>query len=348
MVRPTKLPSVEHEFGLNGNFYASVRQTRFGVRGYTPTSIGDLLARFEFDLVGVGPQAGQTAFRLRYAYGQLGEFAIGQMESVFMDVDVLPNSIESWGPNGVVFFRNIQVRWMPIRGSTHLTVALERPGASGDAGSATDRVDLSNIHPRFPAPDLTAQYRRGEKWGYVQVSGILRYMAWDDLSTTTNLSGSAVGWGLSVSSNITLGKNDVVKGEVVYGEGVENYMNDAPVDVGAKNNPGNALTPFLGVALPVFGLTAFLDHTWNDKLTSSIGYSQLHISNSDAQLADAFRLGQYAIANVLYTPHKNFLVGVEAQWGQRQNNSDGFTSNDFRLQFTGKYSYGLTIGGGKQ
>ncbi len=51
-----------------------------------------------------------------------------------MDIDVFPNSLEYWGPSGMVFFRNIQIRWMPIKGDTRLTVALERPGASGDQG----------------------------------------------------------------------------------------------------------------------------------------------------------------------------------------------------------------------
>ena len=31
-----------------------------------------------------------------------------------MDLDVFPNSLEYWGPNGMVFFRNVQLRWMPI------------------------------------------------------------------------------------------------------------------------------------------------------------------------------------------------------------------------------------------
>ena len=33
-----------------------------------------------------------------------------------MDPDVFPNSLEYWGPTGMVFFRNVQVRWMPITG----------------------------------------------------------------------------------------------------------------------------------------------------------------------------------------------------------------------------------------
>ena len=33
-----------------------------------------------------------------------------------MDIDVFPNSIEYWGPAGMAFFRNVQFRWMPIKG----------------------------------------------------------------------------------------------------------------------------------------------------------------------------------------------------------------------------------------
>ena len=46
------------------------------------------------------------------------QFGAGQTWSPFMDPDVFPNSIEYWGPTGMVFFRNVQVRWMPIQRRT--------------------------------------------------------------------------------------------------------------------------------------------------------------------------------------------------------------------------------------
>ena len=349
MERPTQLPSYKDEYGKDGNFWASVRQTRFGIKANTPTAMGDLFARFEFDLTGVGALAGQTQFRLRYAYGQLGTVAVGQMESTFMDLDVFPNSIEAWGPDGMVFFRNIQVRWQPIDDKrSRFRIALERPGASGDAGLYSDRIELANIKPRFPVPDLTAQYRLKTDFGYVQLAGILGYMAWDQLtSDTVNLSGNATRWGLNLSSTINVMKADQIKAQVVYGEGMENYMNDAPLDIGVKTNFSNPTKPLLGVPLPVLGIMVFYDHTWNDRMTSSIGYSQVHITNSDGQLPSDFKMGQYALANVLYNPIKDLMFGVEVQWGQRQNNSDGWTANDTRIQFSAKYSYGMLFGGGK-
>src|SRR4029077_9291226 len=142
VVRPTKLPSFPKQFGEDGRWFSSVRQSRFGVRTSTPTDLGDLKTIFEFELFGVGVDAGQTTFRLRHAWGELGQFGAGQTWSPFMDIDVYPNSVEYWGPNGMVLFRHLQFRWMPIRNDrTQLTFAIERPGASADGGVYADRIE---------------------------------------------------------------------------------------------------------------------------------------------------------------------------------------------------------------
>jgi hypothetical protein len=347
VLRPTKLPSFEKEFGEDGNFYTSVRQTRLGFKAGAPTSLGELKTTFEFELFGTGVDAGQTTIRLRHAYVELGKFGAGQTWSPFMDIDVFPNSVEYWGPNGMAFFRNVQVRWMPIQGDTRLTIALERPGASADAGPYADRIELQNVKGQFPYPDLSAEYRYGADWGYVEVAGILRYMEWNDmLDDQYDLSGSATGWGVNLSSNLKLrGGKDVVRLSYVYGEGIENYMNDAPADLGVQLNPGNAVRPIEGKLLPVTGIVAFLDHAWNDKWTTAVGYSSLTIDNSDGQASDAFRKGQYALVNLMCTPVKDLMLGGEVQWGKRENFSDGWSVDDLRFQFSVKANFSTLIGG---
>ncbi len=341
VVRPTKLPSFKNEFAPSGNVYASVRQTRFGVKSSTRTALGDLKTLFEFELFGTGVDAGQTTFRLRHAYGELGQFGAGQTWSPFMDIDVFPNSLEYWGPNGMVFFRNVQIRWMPIRSdSGRLIFALERPGATGDQGIYAGRIELQGVKPRFNWPDFSWQGRLIRSWGYLQVSGIVRKIGWVDTNSDAfQLGGHAVGWGVSVSSNLNLGKNDVAKLEAVYGAGIENYMNDAPIDIGVKTNPGNAITPVKGEALPVLGLVSFLDHTWNKHFTSSIGYSMVNIENSNAQNPSDFHQGHYSLANLLYHPIPKVTIGGEFQYGRRVNVSDGFNYNDYRMQFSFKYDW---------
>lgn len=272
VLRPTQLPSYQGEYAPNGNVFASVRQTRFGVKSSTPTAVGDLNTIFEFELFGTGVDAGQTTFRLRHAYGELGQFGAGQTWSPFMDIDVFPNSLEYWGPNGMVFFRNVQIRWMPLRSSKgRITFAVERPGASADQGVYADRIELQGVKPRFNLPDFSWQARMIRDWGYLQLAGIVRKIGWVDTNNAVpNLGGHAVGWGLNLSSNLNLGTKDIAKLEVVYGAGAENYMNDAPVDVGIKNT-GSPAAPIRGVALPMLGIVSFLDHNWSEHFSSSIG-----------------------------------------------------------------------------
>lgn len=346
VVRPTKLPAFANQFGEDGHWFAGVRQSRFGVKSYFPTSLGELKTTFEFELFGTGVDAGQTTFRLRHAYGELGQFGAGQTWSPFMDIDVFPNSLEYWGPTGMVFFRNVQVRWMPIQGESRLTIAVERPGASADAGVVADRIELQGVRGRFPAPDISGEYRYGgQKWGYIEAAGIVRWMKIDDTNNDQfDLNQTLTGWGINLSSNVKFGK-DTLRLQYVYGKGIENYMNDAPVDVGAKANLGNAISPVEGEVLPLHGVVAFYDRTWSDKWTSSFGYSLIDIDNSDLQEASAFHRGEYALGNLLYYPAPNVMMGGEFQWGHRENFADGFTSDDYRIQFSFKYNFSVSIGG---
>jgi hypothetical protein len=346
VVRPTKLPAFPNEFGEDGHFYAGVRQSRLGVKGFIPTDVGEVKTIFEFELFGTGVDAGQTTFRLRQAWGELGAFGAGQTWSPFMDPDVFPNSVEYWGPNGMVFFRNVQARWTPWQnGDSNFMVALERPGASADQGAYAGRIELQDVKARFPLPDLSAHFRYAKDWGHVQVAGILRQMKWDDLNGDQfDLSGDATGWGINVSTNLKVSKH-VIRASVVYGAGIQNYMNDAPVDVGIERNLSNPRTPVVGKALPILGIVAFVDLNWNDEWTSTVGYSMVDIDNSDAQTDDAFKKGQYALANILYHPTAAVFLGPEVQWGKRENFRDGFTSDDFRIQFSAKYNFKLSLGG---
>jgi hypothetical protein len=348
--RPSKLPSFPDEFGRNGKTYAGVRQTRFGVKGAEQTPLGELRTHFEFDMFGVGTDAGQTTIRPRHFYGELGAFGAGQTHSPFMDIDIFPNILDYWGPNGMVFFRNVQVRWMPVRGDTRVTIALERPGSTQDPGILANRIEIQNIRARYPYPDLSGEFRyawnHGRVQGYVKASGIVRETKLDDLlrHNVTNLDDTVIGWGTSLSSNLKFGK-DVVRLQYVFGDGIENYMNDAPVDIAAKPVFGDRVRPIRGRALPLRSLVAYLDHSWSDKWTTSVGYSQLAISNTVLQAAQAFHRGQYATANLLYSPFEHLLYGVEGQWARRTNFGDGFHANDYRIQFSFRYNFSALIGG---
>lgn len=353
VVRPTKLPIYENEYGPDGNYFASVRQSRFGIKGFKPTSKGDIKTIFEFELFGVGPDEGQTTFRLRHAYGEFNNVGAGQYWSTFMDPDVFPNSLEYWGPNGMVFFRNIQLRYTPINGKNTVAIALEKPGGSRDPGVSVDDPVSPTLEPRFPLPDLTAHYRRTDDWGHFQAAGILRYAEIVDQSNNPlDQSQDIVGWGVNLSTNIKFSA-DTLKLQLVFGEAIQNYMNDGGVDVGATAIGSSNSSE----ELPLLGIVAFYDRTWSEHFTSTFGYSMVDIDNSAGQTAAAFRRGQYALVNLLHHPVEDIMWGIELQWGKRENKGDGQvetidgvsrlieSSDDLRVQLSFKYNFDTRVGG---
>jgi hypothetical protein len=342
VMRPTKLPSTPGEFGPDGSFYSSVRQTRFAFRSATTTRLGELKTRFESDLFGFGADAGQTTFHLIHAFAELGRFGAGQTASAFMDTDIVPLTLDYWGPNSRIFNFNIQVRYTPLLTDRHrIMVALDRPKGSADGGDYTHYIELENVQPRFLLPNLAAHYRRTFKDGHVQGGVLLKYLEWKDLNETTpyDLSGWDIGWGFSLSSRFQILKIMAIKAQAFYGEGIQNYVADAPTDVGLQSNPGSPTKPFIGKALPVAGAYLFTEWKWNSSLESTIGYSWEDIRNSDLQRPDAFQRGLYGLINLRYQPAPQVMAGIEYQHGKRDTNSDGFTAIGSKIQVSVRVNF---------
>jgi hypothetical protein len=255
--------------------------------------------------------------------------------------------LEYWGPTGIPWYRNVQLRYTAVQTDTsNLMFALTRPGASGDQGVYADRIELEGIKARFPLPDFAAAYKYTGDWGYVRTAGILRRINWDDTRDDAfDLAGDATGWGVNVSSNLKFGEGDVLRMQFTAGQGIQNEMNDSPVDIGIENNFSNPVTPVLGSPVPIVAYAVFLDHTWSKKFSSAIGYSAQDNDNTDGQAPDAFRVGKYALGNLLYYPVPNVMMGGELQWGVRENFSDGFDSEGFKIQFSFKYNFSWKLGG---
>ncbi|HUO91176.1 MAG TPA: DcaP family trimeric outer membrane transporter [Rhizomicrobium sp.] len=347
-LRPTKIPtdnSPAGVFGSNGQSLFSVKQSRFGVSGDLPVKggLGDIKFKFEFDLFGVGVDAGQTTFRLRHAYGEWGWLLAGQTNSVFMDGDVFPNTIDYWGPNGMVFYRNVQIRVTPWRTEhSHFAIAIERPGNDIDAGTIRqlDPVLGANIRNDEKLPDLTAHFYTSDTWGHFQFAAILRNVGFETIGTPHNEpKGSEIGWGINLSGHLNLLEKDRLLGQVVYGEGIANYMNDAQTDLAPRSLFPGDIRP---KAVPLLGIVAYYDHYWNDEWSTSLGYSLVQLYNTNLQEPSAFHKGQYASINLLYTPASDILIGVEGLWGER-NDFNGASGHDMRVQFSVKYNFGTTI-----
>lgn len=340
VMRPTQLPAYKNEYGSNGNIFFGVRPSMFQVMSFTPTKYGELMIYFAFDMFGSGKNAGETTFHLLYAYAEMGMLGVGRNWSLFSDIDGYPNLIEYWGPVGLSLCKNVQLRFIPLNGKNRLAFSLEQPGASADEGIYSDRIELSDVKPKFNLPDFAAEFRMTRYWGYAEIAAVLRKIEWIDLGNQPyDLSGKAWGWGLNLSSNLRINENNLLLLQCVGGKGIENLMNDAPVDIGIQNNFDNTLQPIKGVALPLFSFSCYLNHRWNKKWSSAAGYSAIHIQNSDGQNPEDFRNGRYASTNLIFTPLEYVMAGLELQWINRQNYSDGWSTSATKIQFSLRYRF---------
>jgi hypothetical protein len=351
-LRPSRIPTVEGQYGSDGQSIFSVRQSRLGIRGDGEMAGRDYEVKFEFDMYGVGGDAGQTTIRLRHAYARWGPILAGQTNSLFMDGDLFPNVVDYWGPNGMVFLRTPQLRFTFVNnGGWTAAVALEHATGDIDPGNIRliDDTLATNIRNNEELPDFTAMVRYQGDWGHVQLSGILRKIGYDTLGTVDNEpQGSELGWGVMLGGAFKWGLATLRVGGV-YGEGIASYMNDGGMDLA----PSAALliappifppppVPFnqLGEAeaVPLLGITAYLDLQWTPTLSSAVGYSLVEVENTNFQDPTAFHRGEYASANILWAPASRLLLGPELLWGQRTDN-DGASGDDIRVQFSFKLSF---------
>jgi hypothetical protein len=335
-LRPSKIPTVDGLYGSDGQAVLSARQSRLGAKANFPTDNGAVFAKFEFDMYGVGADAGLTTIRLRHAYGEWGNWLGGQTNTLFMDASVFPNVIDYWGPNGMAFIRNPQLRFTTTSDSRTFALALEHPGNDVDAGELRN-IDpsLANTVSHSMLPDLTAQMRFERGWGHLQIAGVLRRVGYETLGgPNSSPKGYRAAGGVDVTSNIKFRERDVLHLGVVAGKGIANYMNDGGTDLAAD---GTLARPE-AAPLPLLGTIAYLDHYWNDRFSSSLGYSRTQVDNADLQTADAYKSGQYASVNLLYYPTQKVYFGGELLWGRRDDNG-GANGEDFRFQLSAHYDF---------
>lgn len=337
-LRPSKLPTTVGGEGSDGQSIFSIRQSRLGVRGSFPVQGQLLITKLEFDFFGSGASEGQIAPNLRDAYGQWGEWLGGRTYTLFMDADVFPNVIDYWGPSGMVYVRNPQIRWTPVHtDSQSFSIALEKPSDDIDPGKIRliDPDRVANAQTDEKAPDLTAQVRQSGTWGHVQLAGLVRQVGFET-KTTANHEPSArkTGWGLDLTGALGVGTSGKFLFGIVTGQGIASYMNDGGTDMG----PEGTLADISAKLIPLTAFHVYYDHSWNDRWTSSVGYSQNQVDNSSLQTDDAFKRGQYCSVNLLTTPFKNFLTGAEYLYGAREN-KNGSSTHDNRIQVSMKYSF---------
>jgi len=320
--------------GKNGETVFSVRQTAISFKGFVPTQAGQLKTDLSLDLFNVG--GANTGFRLLHAWAEIGAFGVGQYETLFMNLDLFPNTIDYWGPSGMIFVRNPQVRYTPYRtDSARLAFSLEAPNSAVDTGKFALAGLGTGITGWTKYPDLVGKYSMNGGWGFFDLGGLVRSVGYKNTTAADGEpSGAKTGWGVTADGAVNVFGKDRVVTQVTYGEGIASYFNDGGVDLapaGGGVGSGAQLVKSIGMML-------YYDHYWSGQWSSSIGYSQHHQDNTGGQAFNAFKTGSYASTNLLWTPAKNVMWGGELLWGKKEQ-MDGGSGHDTRVQFTGQFKF---------
>jgi len=339
-LRPSRIPTTKGQFGSDGQSVFSVRQSRLGAKATGTLAGKPYEAKFEFDLYGVGVDEGQTTMRVRHAYASWGPFLAGQTNTLFMDGDIFPNVVDYWGPAGMVFVRNPQLRWtFWNKNGWKAAVAFEHATNDIDTGNLRliDESLASSIRNDEKVPDLTAQVRYSGDWGHVQLAAILRRVGYDTIDTVNSEpKGHQTGWGVDLTGSFKASLATFKLG-AVYGRGIATYMNDGGMDLGPNvtviPRPGTLVLVPSAEAVKLFGMMAYVDLNWSKQWTSSLGYSFDQVDNTNFQDTSAFHRGQYASVNLLWHPADGVFTGCELLWGRRTDN-DGKSGKDLRFQYS--------------
>jgi len=310
---------------LDNNFRLHAKQSRLWVKTWTPTDWGEFATHIEADFEGGdGNQlvSNSDHFRLRHAYGRLGNLLAGQTWSNFNTPWQWPATIDFNGTIGTSFIRQAQIRYTaPLGNGLSLAVSLENPESSGIClgGVLTCTTTSAQFAESTgglgtdPIPDVVARLEYGADWGTVAIAGVGRYMRFHD-STTPTVDDEEFGWGINVAAVLKLLSTTSVGFQGMYGHGMGRYALWG-VGAAAVKNP---FTGF-GDTNEFIGGNAWIQHSWTDNLFSvaAVGWGFI---DWDVNLAGRNKNVYSGHVNLQWQPVSRANIGIEYSIGHRETN----------------------------
>lgn len=303
------------------------RQSRLNVDVREATEYGPLRVFAEGDFFGGGGNQNATnssSFRLRHAFGELGNLVAGQTWSTFMDVAVIPDTLDFEGPNSELFVRQALIRWtQPLSDELSLAFAIENP--EGDFSNDND-LNLDRL------PDGVLRLRWEPDGGHLQTAFLARELRFDDGDEAD----SEFGYGLTLSGSLELPflhPKDLAAFQINYGDGIGRYI----TDLGGGGFDALVEDGQLDTT-QVFGVMVQGQHWWADDWRSTLAYGYLAADSPSGVADTTLEQSQYLAANLIWTPVPRVDIGVEYLWGQLET-EDGNSGTANRVQASVTYRF---------
>jgi len=333
----TVLPSIPSDKSDDGKkhpqTYLTARTSRFGIQTSTPSAAGNIGVRLEGDFNGPSYYQSETytnsvLFRLRHAYGTVGNFLVGQTWTTFLDLGAAPDTVDFNGPGSLALVRNPMIRYaLPLADGMNLALALENN--RGQQYGPDDRTQM--------IPDVHANFTMNGGWGHLSLRGVAQTYTRQVPDGADVKNKSKVGFGAAASGSAKFG-GDTLVAQVAGGPGIGRYMLNL---VGNEfGNAGGGITSKTHGFVTVNGedielWTAYAyhlgyTHVWGGGARSNIVWSQTFIQdpkiNDVAQGNSTQKEMMQAFVNTFFPLAKNAEVGVEYAFGQWKS----FGPNDIK------------------
>jgi hypothetical protein len=317
---------VPQQHGQNDNF--SARYSRIGLDTWTPTSCfgWNVHTFIEADFFNGPAQAvggGGNPFRLRFAFVDFGYFRVGQQNSVFMDSNAFPSTVDFAGPRGLLNQRRPGIRvTVPLCDQLYWAGGIEQPFSDITThGEGTGFQDV---------PDFATHLRYEADNGHVQLSSLVRSIGF---RPTDGERAREAGWGLSASAvfhpwALLTGSDFVHKDnpsglersrillQYSFGWGIGRYIQDtAGLGLDGQVDPVTGLFD----SEYAVGWSVSYEHWYTEKWLSNITYSQVNVASVSNQPSSTYVGAKYLAASLWWIPMRNMSIGIEYDWGQRNN-----------------------------
>ncbi|BAL23883.1 DcaP family trimeric outer membrane transporter [Azoarcus sp. KH32C] len=328
--------------GLNsdtrkGKFNLSARVTRFGAKTSTPTDMGALRTKLEFDFYEYGDTTYKSGYtngynpRLRHAYGELeadwGTLLVGQTWSTFMNLDATPETADFNGHGSAQLARQPMVRLSESFDSLGtVSVAVENAATMINGQKP---LNTPNLDKR---PDLTVGWNKTGDFGSVGANALLTRYSYDDNVGTTD---GRNAYGVSVGGAFKITDKDSLLGLYTAGNGIARYLPSANYNWEVFD--GDKIRLSMARAVTVGWARA-----WTEKVRTNLSWGRTRLDVDSKYLAaygpSANETLTHAFANVFWAFTQNAELGLEYAWGERELNT-GETGTFRRLQTSMHYSF---------
>lgn len=321
------------------------RQTRLNLDIRTPTRFGEARAYVEGDFFGGGGNevfSNSTSFRIRHAFGEFGigdgKVLAGQTWTLFMPLASYPDTVDFFGPTGIPFIRQGQLRYTHnLGGGLSLAGSIENSELSGQNSTGDILGSEFPNNDDFNAgvdqlPDFVGAVQYDQEGWHFKLAGLGRYLSVDDdLPDGSSVNDEEFGWGVMAASVIPVLPTTNLNANFTYGEGVGRYLisgfgQDAFLDANGSLD-----------SIESWGLATSLSHSWTDELTTNLVYGRQEFE--DTFFADNFETLQTYHLNTWWSPDEVVRFGLEYIHGRADFEDGSLDNHANRIQFGAQWFF---------